>query len=61
MLKYIAIIIIGILIGLCFGIFLKNLTQVKLFVYVGIMAGALVSEKVINSYHIKNNTLLHRS
>ena len=57
MLKYIGILIVGILIGFYFGYILENLTEIKLFGYVGIIIGALVSEKILNNYLIKNNTL----
>ena len=59
-LKYHGLLIIGILLGLVFGIILSNLTGMKLFGTVGIIVGAITSEKFMNQYLIKNNTLQHR-
>ncbi len=60
MFKYFGILIVGISIGFYFGYILKNLTEIKLFGYVGIIIGTLVSEKILNNYLFKNNTLQQR-
>tara|TARA_R110000751_G_scaffold2470_4_gene13402 strand:- start:230907 stop:231320 length:414 start_codon:yes stop_codon:yes gene_type:complete len=59
LLKYIVILILGILAGLYFGTVLKNLTHIKLFGYLGIFFGALITQIVINSYLIKINKSKH--
>ncbi|WP_292944561.1 hypothetical protein [Olleya sp. UBA1516] len=59
LLKYIVILILGILAGLYFGTVLKNLTHIKLFGYLGIFCGALITQIVINSYLIKNKNSKH--
>ena len=60
MLKYIAILILGISIGFYVGNIIEKLTEIKLFGYLTIYIGVLGTEKIMNFYIIKKNTLQHR-
>ena len=57
--KYHGILILGILIGLFLGIIMTNITGIKLLGTVGIIVGAITTEKIMNKYLIKNNNPQH--
>jgi hypothetical protein len=56
LLKYISVLIIGATIGIYFGVILRNLTEIKLFGYLGIIIGTIATEKILNRYLIKKNS-----
>ena len=59
LLKYSVILILGILTSFYLGGFLEEITETKIFRYLGIITGILITEKIMNNYLIKNNTLQH--
>ncbi|WP_370407858.1 hypothetical protein [Tenacibaculum dicentrarchi] len=59
MLKYIALLILGIFTGLCLGSVLENMTGIELLGYLGIIIGFKGTEIMMNKYLIKKNTLQH--
>ena len=60
LLKYSVILILGMLIAFYLGDFLEKITDAKIFRYLGIIIGILITEKIMNNYLIKNNILQHR-
>ena len=58
--KYHGILILGILIGLFLGMIMTNVTGIKLFGTVGVIIGAIATEKIMNKYLMKNNNLQQR-
>ena len=45
------------MIGLFLGFIMTNITGIKLFGTVGIIVGAIATDKIMNKYLIKNNNL----
>ena len=58
--KYHGILILGVLAGMLLGIIMSNATGIKLLGTVGIIVGAITTEKVMNRYLKNNNNLQHR-
>jgi hypothetical protein len=53
-LKYYALVVLGIVLGSFLGAMLSHITEIKLFGYLGIILGALGTMKLINRYTLKN-------
>jgi hypothetical protein len=56
-LTYIDLLIIGTAIGIYFGSILQHLTGRKIFGYLGIIIGAIGTEKIMNRYLLKNSNV----
>ncbi|QSS96624.1 hypothetical protein [Psychroflexus sp. ALD_RP9] len=52
--------ILGIVAGLFLGIIISNATGIKLLGTVGIIVGAIATEKIMNKYLENNNNPQHR-
>jgi hypothetical protein len=59
LLKYSAILILGILIALYLEYILGKITEIKIFRYLGSIIGILITEKIMNNYLIKKTNLRH--
>jgi hypothetical protein len=58
--KYHGILILGVVVGMFLGIILSTATGIKLLGTLGIIVGAIATEKIMNKYLENNNNLQHR-
>ena len=59
--KYHGILILGVVVGMFLGIILSTATGIKLLGTLGIIVGAIATEKIMNKYLENNNNLQQRT